>query len=154
MANATLRKRIEDFLGKHHVMTLATASYNGPWAAAVFYASDRLDLYFVSWHGSRHCADFETGSTVAAAIHGDCDDWRRIRGVQLEGRAKRLSGKDRTLAQKLYGSKFPRLADPLSAPSEVASALRKTHWYRLVPRRLRFIDNTRGLGHREELIVN
>lgn len=154
MANATLRKRIENFLGKHHVMTLATASYNGPWAAAVFYASERLDLYFVSWNGSRHCADFETGGTVAAAIHAECDDWRRVRGVQLEGRARRLTGKERTLAQKLYRAKFPRLAGARATPPKVASALAKSQWYRLVPKRLRFIDNTRGLGHREELIVN
>lgn len=154
MPHANLRTRIERFLGTHHVMTLATASYNGPWAAAVFYASDRLDLYFVSWHGSRHCADFETGSTVAAAIHGECRDWRRVKGVQLEGLAKRLSGKERARAQRLYGSKFPRLADPQAAPPQVASALRKSHWYRLVPKRLRFIDNSRGLGHREELVVS
>jgi uncharacterized protein YhbP (UPF0306 family) len=154
MANATLRKRIESFLGKHHVMTLATSSYNGPWAAAVFYASDRLDLYFVSWHGSRHCADFETGSTVAAAIHAECEDWRRVKGVQLEGRAKRLTGKAREQARKLYGSKFPQLADPGCAPAQVSSALAKSQWYRLVPRRLRFIDNSRGLGHREELVVS
>jgi uncharacterized protein len=150
----SLRKRIEDFLGTHHVMTLATTSFNGPWAAPVFYASDRLDLYFVSWRGSRHCGDFETGSPVAAAIHAECRDWRRVRGVQLEGEARRLSGKARTRAQELYGSKFPRLGDPVTAPPVVADALRKSTWYRLVPKRVRFIDNSRGLGHREELIVN
>ena len=35
------------YLAGHHVMTLATQGADGPWAAAVFYASDGASLIFL-----------------------------------------------------------------------------------------------------------
>ena len=37
-----LPQAVADYLGGHHVMTLATCGPEGPWAAAVFYASDEI----------------------------------------------------------------------------------------------------------------
>ena len=146
-----LRERIEAFLGAHHVMTLATTGPAGPWAAAVFYASDGLALYFVSAPDSRHSQDIETGGAVAATIHGECRDWREIRGIQLEGPAKRLAGAASAAAALHYGRKFPLLANLAAAPAELAAAMTRVAWYQVTPRRIRLIDNTRGFGHKEEL---
>lgn len=146
-----LRERIEAFLGAHHVMTLATTGPAGPWAAAVFYASDGLALYFVSAPTSRHSLDIEAGGTAAATIHAECRDWREIRGIQLEGAASRLDGAARAEAALCYGRKFPLVANLASAPVEIAIALARVEWYQVTPRRIRLIDNTRGFGHREEL---
>ena len=38
-----------------------------------------------------------------------------------------------------------------SAPAVIVSALAKVHWYRLQPRHMHFIDNSRGFGHRERV---
>ena len=146
-----LRERIEAFLGEHHVMTLATSGAAGPWAAAVFYASDGLTLYFVSAPGSRHSLEIEASGAVAATIHAECRDWREIRGVQLEGAASRLDGAARAAAALCYGRKFPLVANLASAPAEIAIALARVAWYQVLPRRIRLIDNTRGFGHKEEL---
>ena len=43
-----LRKTILDYLAAHNAMTIASCDKNVPWAAAVFYASEELDLYFIS----------------------------------------------------------------------------------------------------------
>jgi uncharacterized protein len=146
-----LRQRIESFLCEHHVMSLATSGPEGPWSAAVFYASDGLTLYFVSAPDSRHIRDIEAGGSAAAAIHRDVGDWREIRGVQLEGSAARIGGSERAAALARYAGKFPLIAQLSSAPREIAAAMARVEWYRLSPRRVRLVDNSLGFGHREEL---
>jgi uncharacterized protein YhbP (UPF0306 family) len=150
---AGLRERIEAFLGAHRVMTLATAGPAGLWAAAVFYASEGLALYFISAPGSRHCLDIEAGGKVAATIQGECADWREIRGIQLEGSAHRLTGPRRAGAVLCYAKKLPLVANLASAPAEIAAAMARIEWYQVTPRRIRLIDNTLGFGHKEELTV-
>jgi len=149
--NAGLRPRIEAFLQAHHVMSLATSGPQGPWSAAVFYANDGLLLYFLSAPGSRHSRDIEASGRAAAAIHKDVGDWREIRGLQLEGEARRLAGGERAAALARYAAKFALLANLASAPREIAAALARVEWYCLAPRRVRLVDNTLGFGHREEL---
>ena len=60
--------------------------------AAVFYASEGFDLYFLSSPSTRHCADLSGNPRVAATIQEDYADWSQIRGVQLEGVARPLAG--------------------------------------------------------------
>jgi len=146
-----LRSRIEAFLEAHHVMSLATSGPEGPWSAAVFYASDGLTLYFISAPGSRHSRDIEASGRAAATIQRDIGNWREVRGIQLEGEAARIGGTERAVALARYARKFPLIADLSSAPREIASAMARMEWYRLSPRRVRLVDNTLGFGHREEL---
>ena len=76
----------------HNVATLATTGPEGPWAAAVFYASTGFTLYFLSSPTSRHGRNIGRNAEVAATIQEDYSDWREIKGIQLEGRANRLAG--------------------------------------------------------------
>jgi len=149
--SAGLRPRIEAFLQAHHVMSLATAGPQGPWSAAVFYASEGVTLYFLSASASRHSRDIASSGRAAATIHQDVGDWREIHGLQLEGEATRLSGGERAAALARYGIKFPLVANLAAAPKQIAAALARVQWYRLSPRRIRLVDNSLGFGHREEL---
>lgn len=149
--SAGLRPRIEAFLQAHHVMSLATSGPEGPWSAAVFYASEGVTLYFLSAPASRHSRDIEASGRAAATIQKDIGDWREIRGLQLEGAAARIAGSERAAAIARYGEKFPLIAQLSSAPREIADAMAHVECYRLSPRRVRLVDNTLGFGHREEL---
>lgn len=129
-------------------MTLATGGDEGPWAAAVFYVHEGWALYFLSAPASRHCGNLVRNPRASATIQEDYTDWREIKGVQLEGAARRLSGADAARAQKLYASKFPLLREP---PEPIATAMAKISWYRVVPERAWFIDNSVAFGHRDEV---
>ena len=150
--SAPLREQVLAYLAAHNVMTLATTGAEGPWAAAVFYASDGFTLHFLSAPGSRHGRNIAAHPGVAATIQEDDSDWLAIKGIQLEGEAHALEGEPRTKAIAVYAAKFP-LVGP-EAPAEIARALARVHWYRIVPARLFFIDNARGLGHREEVALD
>ena len=143
---------VADYLSGHNVMTLATQGADGPWAAAVFYASEGGSLVFLSSPASRHCRNLALDARCAATIQEDYSDWATIKGIQLEGRVLELQGEERDRAQRLYAAKFP-VAVPEDAPPAVREAVAKVHWYRLQPERLYFIDNSKGFGLREEIAL-
>ena len=139
------------YLERHNVATLATTGPEGPWAAAVFYANAGFTLYFLSSPTSRHGRNIGDGAEVAATIQEDYSDWREIKGIQLEGQAKRLKGAERAEAEARFAAKFPLLASSALIPATIARALRLVAWYELEPTRVCFIDNSRGFGHRDEI---
>ena len=144
------RDKVLDYLASHHVMTLATHGSLGPWAAAVFYVNDGFALTFLSSPRSRHGGDLATDSHCAAAIHEDYSDWSEIKGIQLEGQVRMLSGSDQIEAVARYARKFP-VVRPDRAPALIRAALERVAWYELVPERCFFVDNSQGFGHREEI---
>jgi len=137
------------FLRRRHVMTLASQGSDGPWAAALFYATDGDDLLFLSAPSSRHARDLAADPRCAATIQDQEQDWRAIQGIQLAGSAARLEGAAAEAARALYAERFA-FVRPEHAPAAVAQALARVAWYRLAVRRLRFIDNRRGFGQRQE----
>ena len=145
-----LRERVLAFLAAHSVMTLATSE---PWAAAVFYVSDGLSLYYVSSPRSRHAQTLAADPRVAATIQDDQDDWRVIRGVQLEGTVEPVESADQAYVRALYAAKFPVIGSRDAAVARIVEALKRVAWYRVVPRAVYFVDNTEGFGTRRELRV-
>ncbi len=142
------RNRALSYLEAHHVMTLATHGPEGLWAAAVFYASDGFQLYFLSAGHTRHARNMAASPRVAATIQEDYDDWSAIKGIQLEGTVRLLEGREREAALARYAGKFGFLRQPVAV---VEAALLRVNWYCLSPDRLYLVDNSRGFGHRDEI---
>lgn len=149
MADA-LRRRVGAYLRDCHVMTVATYGSEGLWAAAVFYVNDELRaLHFVSSPRSRHCVNVAGNPRVCATVHDNCDDWTRIRGVQLEGHAAEVDASESERVRRLYATKFPMIG--AKTPAAIAEALSRVRWYTVVPERCWFVDNSRGFRHRDEV---
>ena len=150
MAARDPRKLALAYLHDHQVMTLATVGQNGPWAAALFYVNKEFTLYFLSAGHTRHVKNVVEHPRAAATIQEDYRDWPSIKGIQLEGRVTRLEGVERKKAISLYERKYPFLK---SAPSQIRLGLARVNWYCLSPHRFYFIDNSQGLGHRDEIAL-
>lgn len=142
-----LRKDALAVIAECRIMTLATGGAHGPWAAAVFYASDGFDLVFVSSPESRHVGDLALDPRCAVALHPEPSDWRDIRGVQMAGTAAPLHGAERAAAMARYARRFP-FADPRQAPEAIRAALDRVGWYRFHPESAHLVDNRRGFGRR------
>ena len=143
-----LRELALTYLHQHQVMTLATVGVEGPWAAAVFYVNKEFVFYFLSAGHTRHSQNIIENSRVAAAIQEDYKDWPSIKGVQLEGIVNQIQGAERQRAISLYEEKYPFIKN---ATSQIRLGLARVNWYRLLTSRLYFIDNSKGLGHRDEI---
>ena len=149
-----LKRQILDYMESHNTMTLATAQGDAPWAATVFYASDGLKLYFFSAPDSRHCQNLAVNPRLAVTIQEDYHDWRRIKGVQLEGRVAAVESIiEKGKAMTVYARKYPDVVKIFSDPGSGAlyKAFLKVNFYRVVPERLYYIDNEQGFGKRQEL---
>jgi uncharacterized protein YhbP (UPF0306 family) len=152
----SLRKTILEYLAAHNSMTIASSSESGPWAAAVFFASDdQFNLYFLSNPHSRHGMNIAANSAVGVAIHEDYSDWRAIKGIQMEGRAERVrSPKAMLQFWELYRKKFPFVEaffKPGPLRDIVQAKLAGIRAYRVAPSAIWYLDNSRGFGYREML---
>ena len=136
------------YLANHQVMTLATTGPQGIWAAAVFYVNDGFELIFLSAAHTRHGQNITAVPHVAATIQEDYRDWQEIQGIQLEGRVSLLTDVSRETSISRYLQKYPFLAN---ADEKMQAAIAQVNWYLLRPDRLYFIDNSLGLGHRDEI---
>ena len=152
MTKITDRQRAEvsSFLKKHTTFTIATLDQDTqPQAASLFYVSDdALNLYWISDEKSRHSQNLERFSQIAAAIHNEMWDWRDIQGMQINGQARRLVAPDAIdRAWMLFREKFP-------FASEFADRIARSSFYICSPKWIRWIDNSKGFGHREEFTLS
>ncbi len=152
MSDSSLHKKALAYLQNHNVMTLATTGPAGVWAAAVFYVNDSFTLYFLSAPSTRHTQNIAVQPGVAATIQEDYKDWPEIKGIQLEGQVYQIKGAEKAAAIALYGAKFPVIGNLAKAPTEIVKAMSKIGWYKVEPKHLYFIDNSRGLGHRDKVL--
>jgi uncharacterized protein YhbP (UPF0306 family) len=156
-----LRARIRQMLEAHSTLTLATqGSGEGPWAAAVFYASDAaLRLYFVSDGRTRHGRDLAVRPHAFAAINADVSSWDDVRGLQLEGGVTILDCSEREAALACYLDKFADVRRLFEAPRDeheqlIGARLRGANFHALTPRWIRLIDNREGFGWKRELTLS
>lgn len=160
MTETGLHQKVLAYLKEHNTMTLGTYSEKQPWAASVFYVHDEhLNLYFLSDPASRHCHHLAENSMVSATINEDYHDWKKIKGIQIEGLAERLTSPvEKTKALSLYLSKFPFVKDFITSPLAFLSHMVvsgkpfSVEIYKVVPEHLFYLDNETGFSHREELL--
>ena len=152
----SLKQQVLDYLKSHNTMTLATCAGDAPWAATVFFASDDLRLYFFSAPESRHCQNLAGNGRVAVTIQEDYQDWRAIKGIQLEGRAESVDSLiEKTKALAIYARKYPDAIKLFTDPTSGVfhKAFLKVKFYCVTPEKLFFIDNSQGFGKRQELAL-
>ena len=160
-----LRERVAVYLAEHFTMSVATvdATPGGmPHAVSVFYVVDgTFNLVFLSKTTSQHAVHIEQWNTqqpsqkeqdapVAVTVTESYNDWERIQGIQLWGRAHLLSGLARSKALALYVAKFPFVRDMIKQP-KLAALIAGIGVYKIVPERIAFTDNTTGMFGREIL---
>jgi len=83
-----LKKEIRHFLQEHNTGSLGTVIGNMPRSSPVmYYVGEGLDTYVVSAGGSKFQAIAENPN-VCLLVHTDFLDHRRIKGVQIFGKAR------------------------------------------------------------------
>ncbi|WP_027358977.1 pyridoxamine 5'-phosphate oxidase family protein [Desulforegula conservatrix] len=150
-------KDAEDFAEKCHIMTLATACGNDPWAAPVYYIYYNNGFWFFSSENSRHIIDAEKNSGVAAAsVCGNPYDWSEIKGLQMKGKIRQTGiTVESGIAYAKYIKNFVFVEKMLSGKQvkDVSDleALFRVRWYVFVPDEVYYSDNSVSFGFRERV---
>lgn len=149
----TLKREIEEFLAAHHVVHLATTAV-AVHAVSVMYAPEGMALVWMSSLDTRHSRHLESDARVAATVAPDYTDFRDIRGLQIFGRAQRITSVAAVArAMLLMTGRYGFLRELASGPAPLRQAFERASFYRLDPERITLIDNTRGFGHKDTLLV-
>ena len=148
---------LKAFLQSETVLTLSINDEKGPWTAPVLYVADEdLNLYFLSSSSTRHIASLPEDGGIAASIYSDYNgNWLAICGVQMEADISQVSDADRAAAAARYFQRFPEVKALIDNPANeqekrIGAAFGKSHFFRLTPTFLRFINNADGFSSRNE----
>lgn len=142
-----LRLELQAFLASQSTMALATAGEEDgrPQVAPLFFASDEaLNLYWISSPDSRHSVNIADWNDASAAIYAHTWDWSGIKGVQVSGDAMAVRDDERRRALELYRAKFPFVND------RFMDLIEASVFYVLRPTWLRWLDNERRFGYKQE----
>lgn len=141
-----IKQKIADYLSSHTHLRLATVTPEGkPLAHTVTYASEGATVYFISDKTTRKVQNIMRNPNVSYSVDENYQELQSIQGIQMQGIATIVSKKDE--AEKAMGlllKKFPQVTELPPNPNMVP--------VKVTPTEGRFIDNTRGFGHRDEII--
>lgn len=129
----TIDKKIDDFIKKHHVLTLATATEQGePYCCNCFYAYDASSVAFIFTTDTttHHGQMMLKNSRVAASIVLETRTVGKVQGLQIVGRAVRAKEGDRLS----YIKEFPY------------AAVADLSLWRVEADMMKLTDNTLGFG--------
>ena len=148
-----LRDSIEQYLGEHTTLNLATYGPGGLWACAVLYINVGTTLYFTSVATTRHGVNMTASKVVSGTINDDCKSFETMAGVQLGGVVEKVTDFDeRRRVVAAYLAKVPFSTGLWHGEQDVDRIARDpvTHdFYRITPTQLLFT----ATGKREELAV-
>ena len=88
-----MKQQVLKYLKSQHLMSLATANKNKPWACTVYFTVDEaLNLYFVSPPAADHCRNLTKNKYISCSIY---DSRQKVNskkeGLQLGGTVKVIS---------------------------------------------------------------
>ncbi|HEX3033291.1 MAG TPA: pyridoxamine 5'-phosphate oxidase family protein [Bacillota bacterium] len=142
---------ILDYLKRHNTMVLTTAAENLPHAAPLFFASSGFTLYFLSDPATRHSGNLVDNPLVSVVVTEDYQQWRDIKGIQLEGKAEKVTGGlEKAKGMAVYLKKFPFVTDFLQS-KDFRETAAKVQLYKITPTTIWFLDNAQGFSHRKRL---
>ena len=150
LEDADLRHAILEELRQHTVLTLASVGETGPHAVSLMYANDGFDIYWLSDPKTRHSEHLASDTPAAVTIAKQYEDFRKIRGLQMQGSGCRLTDTDEeTEGFDLLVARYPFLKQ--FAAGNLAQHLGAAAVYRFRPARLTLIDNSRSFGFKQTL---
>lgn len=143
-----LRPALREFLASQSTLALATAgdADGRPQVAPLFFAADdAFNLYWVSSPDSRHSVNLADWNDASAAIFAQTWEWSSIQGVQVAGDAMCVTDEEeRRHALSVYSAKFPFVNE------RFADLIDNSVFYVLRPTWLRWLDNARRFGYKQE----
>jgi uncharacterized protein YhbP (UPF0306 family) len=128
-----------EILKKGYLMSLATQDSSGIWVADVIYVNDNFNLYWISDTSTRHSKAIENNKDVACSITISNNPQEPNIGLQISGKAKKMSEELPKLAFK-HREKLCRKENDDAAFTKEGNIKDKSEsWYCLIPNKIDII---------------
>ena len=125
--------KIEQFVLKHHLLSLSTSSQNIPQSCSAFYIFDKKNVSFIiaSDYETQHIKNVQNNPYVAVTIALETEKIGTIQGLQCRAL---MTKSDELSHKKAYYKRFP-----------YAIAMNPTLW-KIEVYEMKFTDNRLGFG--------
>lgn len=102
-----LRLLVKEYLKNIQQMQIATSNADQSWISTVYFAYDEnFDLFWLSRPERRHSIEIEKNPKVSGAIVKQHIYGEKVRGIQFQGIASRLSGTDAERGMEVYNGRY------------------------------------------------
>jgi len=140
-----IKKKIEAYLLSHYYVRMATLKPDGnPVVHTVGYASEGVTLYIMTDRPSRKAKNIVKNPHVAYAVDENYEDFSRIQGIQMEGKAVVIE--EKTEIEKAIGMLQKKFKQYATLPPE-----RDIVIIRVDPVAGYYLDNSVRFGHRDKI---
>ena len=141
-----IKKSVAEYLTSHRYLALATTDPDGrPVVHNMGYANEGATIYLATFKGTRKVGNIERNPNVALAVSEDYDDWGKIQGVQIQGKASFLETKeDIDRAVSCIVRNFPHFANMDPNPDIIFLKIEPVEGF--------FIDYTKGFAHKDKVM--
>jgi len=141
MVTDDLEKEIIEYINSHRLCTIALSRSNVPSAHTVYYINDGLELFFEADPITDKVKTIQVNPKIALTIDEDYDDFGRIKGIQLVGRAVMVPKDHEDELRHKHADRFPSAKDYGGVPDHHV-------WIKVVPEKIYFLDYEKEFGHR------
>ena len=126
-------QKIEAFIAKHHILSLATCKNNIPYSSTMFYAYDQEHKAFIisSDANSRHTLEALHNPNVSGSVALETKEVGKIEGIQFIGEFETLTCKE---SIERYFKAYPY------------ARLMAKHFYLIRLKWIKLTDNRLGFG--------
>ncbi|MFH1836446.1 MAG: pyridoxamine 5'-phosphate oxidase family protein [Methanobacteriota archaeon] len=146
MAIDELEKKIIGYISSHRLCTIALSRGNEPSAHTVYYINDGLTIYFEADPITDKIKTIQVNPKIALTIDEDYDDFGKIKGIQLVGRAEIVPKDHEGELRHNHADKFPSAKEYGGVPDHHV-------WIRVAPEKIYFLDYEKEFGYRTILHV-
>ena len=138
------RRRIVDSLDAADDLTMATVREDGyPQATTVSFANDGLKIYIGTGAQAQKAVNIAHDNRISATVNLPYKAWNEIKGLNLAGRAHRVTAPDefRHVGELMF-KKFPQISQYADFGKGMDLAL-----FRIEPEFVSVLDYAQGFGH-------
>lgn len=146
MATESQRQRIVSLLDAASDLTIATTREDGyPQATVVSFVNDGTKIYVGTGAAAQKAKNMARNDKVAVALTLPYTTWDQIKGLNLAGRAHRVtSPAEMKRVGELMFKKFPQIAQYATFGEQMDLAL-----FRIDAEVVSILDYSQGFGHTE-----
>ncbi len=147
-------KSIYEILEENILLTLSTIKNNEPYSCSAYYVFDKnFNLYIWTEKESTHSKNISKNPLVAVNIANTSQKFgSELKGLQMHGGAKIVSGPELIKAGTLYVARFPKVSKYVKKIKDFVSKEFESEIYKIEIKEIKLLDE-KTFGKEEYRII-
>ena len=142
-----LEADIKAFLDSHHCARIAITDGKNPYASTMYYVTNGLRMYFETNPDAQKLHIISANPNISITVDEDYLDWKKIKGIQIFGKAKAVPEARSSRINQHFMDKFPHLNEMGGIPSHHI-------FIEVIPEKIYYMDYSEKFGSKKLFYVD